>query len=648
MNKSAFLFIICLYFAVATGAQTLTIKAHDTGRRFEGIGALSAGASSRLLIDYPEPYRSEILDFLFKPHFGANLWQLKVENGGDINSTDGSEPAFAHTQDEFLHPKAAYFNRGYEWWLIKEAKKRNPEIQIEILQWGAPGWIDSFYSRENARFIAGYINGLKKYHGITVDYTGIHNEMMYDASWIKLLRRTLDQAGLAKVKIDAGDQWRPKVKWQIANDIAHDADLADAVYAINAHVPEETDFYLPPNAFKINKPIWSGESHAPGGDWYAAAKMARINNRAYPRAKITKVIYWSLITSYPDYLTAPGSGMMKANTPWSGHYAVQPPLWMYAHINQFASPGWKYMESGCKFFKREGWSVITLKDTASGNYSIIIETMHAKEEHTINFKLPDTFSDKPLSVWESAFKKFLFKKQEDIRPTSLNNSPGVKEFSITVKPNSIYSLTTTSGQKKGRPQHTIPPAKPFPRTYADNFDDDRLNQQPPFFMNYHGAFEVIKDPNSDNRYLKQCALKQGINWLSQPYPRILFGDSSWQNITLEVDFLLPDTGRVGFETRLHQFTWNSHIPGYHFEIKQNGDWRFMLSNNKKILAQGRHKALKKKWHHLKMRCAGDTIAVWIDEDKIFQTTNRQYDAGVIALATGWNVAYFDNFKVKAE
>jgi galactosylceramidase len=641
MKKLSLLTIISLYFFTLVHAQTITIKAHDTGRTFEGIGALSAGASSRLLIDYPEPYRSDILDFLFKPKFGASLWQLKVENGGDINSTDGSEPAYAHTQEEFLHPKAAYFNRGYEWWLIEEAKKRNPDIKIEILQWGAPGYIDSFYSKENAEFIAGYIKGLKKYHDITVDYTGIHNEVMYDISWIKLLHKTLDKEGLSYVKIDAGDQWKPEVKWQIANDIANDPELDKAVYAINAHVPEETDFYLPPNAFKINKPIWSGESHAPGGDWYAAAKMARVNNRAYPRAKITKMIYWSLITSYPDYLTAPGSGMMKANTPWSGHYEVQPPLWMYAHINQFAKPGCKYMESGCKYFKREGWSVITLKDTASDNYSIIIETMHAKEGHTVHFKLPDTFSDQPLSVWESSFKKFLFKRQENI--TSQNH-----EFSITIKPNSIYSLTTTRGQKKGKPAHAIPPVAPFPKTYTDNFDQDSLYHQPPFFINYHGAFEVVKDKNSDNCYLKQCSLHQGINWFHQPYPSILLGDSAWKDVEASVDFLLPDTGIVRMEMRLHNFSWNSKIPGYCFEINHKGKWKLKLANQKIVLQSGNYKPLKHEWHHLQFSCIGDRLTVWIDHKQVAQIRDSRYKSGVIALATGWNESWFDNFKVEAK
>ncbi len=40
---------------------------------FDGVGALSAGASSRLLYDYPAPQRDDILDLLFKPSFGASL-----------------------------------------------------------------------------------------------------------------------------------------------------------------------------------------------------------------------------------------------------------------------------------------------------------------------------------------------------------------------------------------------------------------------------------------------------------------------------------------------------------------------------------------------------------------------------------------------
>src|SRR5690606_36668355 len=103
---------------------------------FDGTGALSAGASSRLLIDYPEPERSQILDYLFKPNYGASLQILKVEIGGDMNSTSGSEPSHMRTPDD-RNP-----DRGYEWWLMKEAKARDPRIQLGALPWGVPGWIE--------------------------------------------------------------------------------------------------------------------------------------------------------------------------------------------------------------------------------------------------------------------------------------------------------------------------------------------------------------------------------------------------------------------------------------------------------------------------------------------------------------------------
>ena len=51
----------CVAFAAE---KTIVIDGHGTGRTYEGLGAVSAGASSRLLIDYPEPYRGQILDYL--------------------------------------------------------------------------------------------------------------------------------------------------------------------------------------------------------------------------------------------------------------------------------------------------------------------------------------------------------------------------------------------------------------------------------------------------------------------------------------------------------------------------------------------------------------------------------------------------------
>jgi hypothetical protein len=52
-------------------------------RTLDAIGGLSGGgATSVFLPSYPQPQRDEVLDFLFKPNFGAALHSLKVRAPG--------------------------------------------------------------------------------------------------------------------------------------------------------------------------------------------------------------------------------------------------------------------------------------------------------------------------------------------------------------------------------------------------------------------------------------------------------------------------------------------------------------------------------------------------------------------------------------
>jgi hypothetical protein len=126
--------------AVSDGAPelppTISLSPAAASRPFHGHGALSAGASSRLLHDYEEPMRSDLLDYLFKPQWGAGIQMLKIEIGGekvlklfyklalillqrvsvricasagDAQSTDGTEPSHQHYRDE-----PSRCGRGYE------------------------------------------------------------------------------------------------------------------------------------------------------------------------------------------------------------------------------------------------------------------------------------------------------------------------------------------------------------------------------------------------------------------------------------------------------------------------------------------------------------------------------------------------------
>uniref|UniRef100_A0A5F8H9K7 Galactocerebrosidase n=1 Tax=Monodelphis domestica TaxID=13616 RepID=A0A5F8H9K7_MONDO len=157
-------------------ASYILDDAPELGRLFDGIGGMSGGgAASRLLVNYPEPHRSEILDYLFKPNFGASLHILKVGIGGDGQTTDGTEPSHMHYKGD-----ENYF-RGYEWWLMKEAKKRNPNIRLFGLPWSFPGWLGPGKSDPydnmtmTALYVVSWILGAKKHHELDIDYIGVSN-----------------------------------------------------------------------------------------------------------------------------------------------------------------------------------------------------------------------------------------------------------------------------------------------------------------------------------------------------------------------------------------------------------------------------------------------------------------------------------------
>ena len=79
MLRSLLITAFVASFAILCHADDRVVDKTFLGLRFDGIGGLSGGgATSRLLVDYKEPERSQILDYLFKPNFGASLHILKV------------------------------------------------------------------------------------------------------------------------------------------------------------------------------------------------------------------------------------------------------------------------------------------------------------------------------------------------------------------------------------------------------------------------------------------------------------------------------------------------------------------------------------------------------------------------------------------
>jgi hypothetical protein len=124
--------------------QTVEVKGDAGGKRFDGIGAVSGGgATSVLLKDYPEPQRSQVLDLLFKPKFGASISAFFVEVPGNGNSTQGTEPSHMHSRTD------ENYWRGCEWWLMSGMGQEVPgHAQRQGPRPGQDSWIRQLAARQ--------------------------------------------------------------------------------------------------------------------------------------------------------------------------------------------------------------------------------------------------------------------------------------------------------------------------------------------------------------------------------------------------------------------------------------------------------------------------------------------------------------------
>lgn len=577
--------ILLIVTQLAAFSQTkITLNTQQHGRTFEGIGALSAGASTRLLVDYPKEQQAQILDYLFKPMYGLSLHHLKVEIGGDVNSTCGTEPSHARTRQEFENPQKEFFNRGYEWWLMREAKKRNPQVMLDALEWGAPGWIGNgnFYSDDNARYIASFINGAKKHHNLTIDYVGIWNETPYNTQWIKTLSKELKRNNLS-TKIVAADE---VCSWNIADDIKKDPELMAAVDVVGTHYPPSGST---PVAQSLGKSIWASEEGATMRDpWESAKHLIRRFNKGYIQGKIVKQVVWSVVGSYYDILPVPESGLLNARTPWNGDFQTKPVTWTVAHYTQFVQPGWVYLEGANGFLNKDKSSYVTLCNPKSGDYSMIFETVDDDKDQQIEVALDKKLKQSKVYIWKTdATTSFV--KVATICPKN-------GRFSLKLQKGAIYSLTTTTGQRKADGKPSTLSNKPFPFPYSDNFESYTTGQQPRYMSDQAGVFEVVDNPYR-GKVLKQAINQRGIEWLYHvnPDPHTFVGDTAWRDYTVEVDVKLnAPTDHATVFGRLNAMYQHSTTEPNSYWLKLDGKGDWTLGKTLKAIQNG-HCNFKTDW-----------------------------------------------------
>jgi galactosylceramidase len=645
----------------ALGDQAFVLDGSAKGKHFDGIGAVSGGgATSVLLKDYLEPQRSQILDILFKPNFAASMQALYVEVGSDGNATQGTEPTHMRTRND-----ENYF-RGYEWWLMKEAKKRNPAITLDACAWGAPGWIGDgeYWSQDMADYYVKWIKGLKTHHGLDLDAIGCRNERGDVIPWAKLFRRTLDQNGLQDLRIHGFDNPGNQHMWGWIPQLQTDKELGEAVGIISNHVI--TNGPWPDSVRQIielsGKPLWNTEEHVYNGegreyaDEYACAIGAlHLFNDNHLSRGVTKIVNWYLAGStYSAEPYADQPPALFARWPWSGHYRIKPIIWAYAHYGQFTKVGWRYVPSGCAKLS-SGGTIVTLKSDER-DFSVIAETAGATGSQQVSFKIGPGLTSRALCVWRTTRDEH-FIRQKDLTP----GEDGT--LSITLEPNAMYSFSTTTGQQKGTFDN-VPDAKPFPFPYLENFDhyaDARHWGYLPYYTaDICGVFEIANHPDG-GKCLRQVVVRKANSWAPEWMPYTIIGDEQWTDYEVSVDISLDGGHWAGVMGRI-SYTgngWEGNPKGYYVRLYPDGactlysaDVKYPGSRDKQ-LATGQAKPPQAgggRWHNLKLRFEGKTITVLVNNTPVITTEDADHSrgmAGLIAAGEGnaRHTAAFDNLLI---
>jgi hypothetical protein len=446
----------------ATATPVITVNGDGGDKTYQGTGAiLGGGGNARYLMDYPSAQRNQILDYLFKPGYGASLQILKLEIGGGTNSTDGSEPS--------TEPSPGQINchAGWEFSVAQAAVQRNPNIILSGLQWTAPAWVTgqspagqaTLFTQNDISYLIDWLNCAKSL-GLTIGYLGGWNEnaggytgtnINGNYQWYVNLRTALNANGFSNVKIIAGDL---NPQWPFASNASPNPYPDIDVLGTHdpCHYPNEqltngnAPVCNPPKDSSGNsvfppQPLWASELGAmdagaqSGCNTPCAPAMDRSLVRGYNEARLVGYLEWPAIDAMPvlgsteDSTPLPfeNRGLVTADQPWSGNYSVNAMTWAIAQETDFVTPPtsssrWLYQDTGTGYLPstngtNDGGAYVTLlhqTKNASGTwqgdgYTTIVETSTATANQTVDFSISGGagvsggVASLPVHIWSSNF-----------------------------------------------------------------------------------------------------------------------------------------------------------------------------------------------------------------------------------------------------
>ncbi|MEA4935103.1 MAG: hypothetical protein VB102_00530 [Paludibacter sp.] len=690
--KKACLFCIAIVFIMSANpansqnsvtTTTINLNANQVLHTFEGLGAIPS--YEKLLYDYPEPQRSELLDYLFLPNFGAALQVLKVEIGYDGNNTAVSWPAYKRSLNE-----TPDFNRGYVWWLMKEAKKRNPDILLSALHWGYPSWAKT--TEQKAEFIFGFVKGAKEVHALHIDYIGgnmneeytkvegIKSQLRVNTAVTIHLRKLLNENGFKDVKIVAADEGAMVKEFLVLDSLSKNPAYKQAVDVIGVHYKGRATDLMPAKAFDFGKPVWSSEDSGGGYKDYRSG-YGWVNQiiRLLLDVKMNGLIRWSATASVYDNMPWASNGFMEAKEPWSGRYIIGSNLWAFSHFTQFIRPGWKILDTKSSYlFEKDSVKAgryIAFRDNKTDQYAVVLNTYDPKFPVTgieVEINLSEGLSTATAYLWRSDFMEpaAWFCQTDIIHPSK-------GKIRIHLDKGCVYTLSTSTNQRKGITD--IPDAGQFPFPYQDNFETTDPQRLAKYFIDANGVFEIFTtDGGRKGKVLRQVVREAPVMWHDRPLKQPLteIGDLNWKDYRFEVDLLLENEGKALIGGRFDgkkENNGNYLLEGYWLSIDHKGQWQLLRKdlplnkNDKKdngafvTMASGQITGFGlHRWINLRMEFDGKLIRAFIDRKKVAEVTDGAYTNGNVILGSvgvdgadmfsktdTWCNAQFDNIKVES-
>lgn len=472
------------------------------GLTFKGFGVLSANGTSALLLDYKAMHPEKYVELL-KILFGGShpiMSHVKIEMGNDRNNSTGPDPASMRLASEPANVRRV---PGFQF--AADARRWNPELQVSILRWNAPGWVtnnDDVYTWFKSTILAAY-----RTYGYMVDYVnpGI-NETGPDLAWSRQYAERVKSDGAGfndeterslynRIKVVISDE---AFTGSFGDDMVSDVTLRDAVAAAGYHYTTDDDGggNFKRLADQFDKEVWNSEAQAtfgnsafrpnnntrdpslPGtriGGLNSPLEMGNTIIKGFVNSRRTHFIFQPAIGSFYEGGQFSFKELLSARDPWSGWMHYDAGLDVLRHFVWFAKAGWENADNTKGVWRvlpqasstgatgtnpvngRNGTpSYMTLASPDGRQFSTVLmndsERIQAYRIETANLELAENTA---LELWETRaadegeafnarYMRYLCSQAPDANGA----------YSVTVNPYSVVTATTL--QNTQNPEFNVP------------------------------------------------------------------------------------------------------------------------------------------------------------------------------------------------